>query len=160
MVPFRLQYALGRRDRLAAELPEHLPALAAATGFVLGVGYLAAEVSAGFLVMLALPAVLTRRLTRFLFDLATVPAVPVELVVETDRLELTIGARRATLDLGGVVQLFRPEDRRNWTLLHLDGTVLTIPAAAIDAEQVAYLQGFALRAARARWRAEAEIPIE
>jgi hypothetical protein len=37
-----------------------------------------------------------------------------------------------------------------WTVLHLDGSVLTIPADAITTEQIEYLRSFARRAAAAR----------
>ncbi len=157
MVPFRLQYALGRRDRLAVEFPPHLPALGAALGFVLGIGYLAAVVSSWFLLFLILPTLLTRGLVLFLADLALVPARSVDVLVEADRLGLLVGSDRVWLYLDGVIQVCRSNDGRTWTLLHLNGSVLTIPGAAIRPEQLDFLKGFALRAAAARRRAESEL---
>ena len=58
------------------------------------------------------------------------------------------GGETKWLPLDGVFQVFRTGD--TWTVLHLDGTVLTIPADAITAEQVEYLKSFARRAAAAR----------
>jgi hypothetical protein len=154
VVPFRLQYALGRRDRFAVEFTPHLPAAAAALGFTLGILYLAVAVSPWFVVLLAWPAFTTRRLFAFLFELLAVPARPVDLLVEADRMGLLVGNERVWLYLDGVIQLYRSDGGRTWTLLHLNGSVLLIPANAITAEQVAFLQGFALNAWRQRQRTQ------
>ena len=58
------------------------------------------------------------------------------------------------LPLDGIFQVFRAGD--TWTVLHLDGTVLTIPADAITAEQVDYLKSFARRSAAARAKRNAD----
>jgi hypothetical protein len=52
------------------------------------------------------------------------------------------------LPLDGIFQMFSSSD--TWTVLHLDGSVLTIPTDAITGEQVNYLKSFARRAAAAR----------
>lgn len=150
MVPFRLQYALGRRDRLAVEFTPHLPAFAAALGFTSGIAYLGAVVSAWLFVLLLLPVVVCRGLIAFLAEVATVAARPVDVVVEADRLGLLAPIGRVWLYLDGVIQVYRTG--KNWTLLHLNGSVLTIPTHAIEPEQVEFLKGFALRGWRERQR--------
>jgi hypothetical protein len=150
VVPFRLQYALGRRHRLAVEFTPHLPACAAALGFTTGILYLALVVSPWFLVLLAWPAFTCRKLVAFLAELLLVPARPVDLLVEADRLGVLVGHERVWLYLDGVIQVFSADRGRTWTLLHLNGSVLTIPADAIRPDQVDFLKGFALRAWRSR----------
>ncbi len=154
MVPFRLQYALGRRDRLAVEFTPHLPACAAALGFTCGILYLAAVATPWFGLLLAWPAFTGRKVVAFLLDLILVPARPVDLLVEADRMGLLVGDRRVWLFLDGIIQVYRTDGTHPWTLLHLNGSVLTIPADVISREQVAFLQGFALRAWRNRQHAQ------
>jgi hypothetical protein len=154
VVPFRLQYALGRRHRLAVEFTPHLPACAAALGFTTGVLYLALVVSPWFLALLAWPAFACRKVVAFLVDLLAVPARPVDVLVEADRLGVLVGHERVWLYLDGVIQVFSADTGRTWTLLHLNGSVLTIPADAIRPDQLDFLKGFALRAWRARQQPE------
>ena len=151
-VPFRLHYHLTRRHRLAVELPPWLPALGATVGFGCGVVFLGRFVSPVFLALLALPVILYRGFFRFLYDLAAHPVRPVDVLVEDDRLGVLLDGRRQWLYLDGVIQVYK-SGRDAWTLLHLNGSVLTIPADAITREQVDFLQAFALRAARERWAA-------
>ncbi|HYH69081.1 MAG TPA: hypothetical protein VD866_30585, partial [Urbifossiella sp.] len=68
MVPFRLQYALGRRDRLAVEFTPHLPAAAAALGFTTGILYLAVAATPWCFLLLVWPALTCRRLLAFLVE--------------------------------------------------------------------------------------------
>lgn len=150
MTPFRLQYALGRHDRLAVEITPHTPALAAALGFTSGIAYLGASVSAWFFVLLILPLIVCRWLIAFLLDVATVAERREDVLVEADRLGLLTPTGRVWLYLDGVIQVYR--NGRNWTLLHLNGSVLTIPADAIRPEQVEFLKAFALRGWRERQR--------
>jgi hypothetical protein len=155
VVPFRLQYALGRCDRFAVEATPHLPAAAAALGFTTGTVYLACVATPWFLVLLALPVFTTRRLLAFLIELVLVPARPVDVVVEADRMGVVVADDRVWLYLDGVIQVYRSAGSRTWTLLHLNGSVLLIPRSAITAEQVAFLQGFALNGWRRRHRVRA-----
>lgn len=154
MVPFQLQYALGRRDRFAVEFTPHLPAAAAALGFTTGILYLAAVVSPWFAVLLGWPAYTSRNLIRFLVELLVVPARQVDVVVEANRMGLLVGTERVWLYLDGLIQVYRTDGGRTWTLLHLNGSVLLIPVGVITAEQVDFLQGFALTAWRRRQRTE------
>jgi hypothetical protein len=149
-VPFRLRYGLTRRHRLAVELTPWLPALAATLGFGFGVVYLGRVVSPAFFALLPLPVVLLPGLVRFAHDLLAHPLRPVDVLVEHDRLGVLVGGERRWLALDGVIQLYRSGPDA-WTLLHLNGSVLLIPADAITRGQVEFLQGFALRAARERW---------
>ncbi|MFO0798930.1 MAG: hypothetical protein U0804_15795 [Gemmataceae bacterium] len=150
MVPFRLQYEVGRRDRLAVESTPHLPACAAALGFSSGIVYLAAAVSPWFLLLLVWPTFTSRKFFALLLELIRVPRRPVDVLVEADRLGLLSGGERVWLYLDGVIQMYRTEGGRTWTMLHVNGSVLTIPRDAITAEQVEFLQGFALAAWRRR----------
>ncbi len=154
VVPFRLQYALSRRHRLAVEFTPHFPACAAALGFTCGVAYLAAVVTPWFALLLVLLAGICRGPIAFLYELAVVAARPVDVLVEVDRLGLLVEAERVWLYLDGVIQVYRTDTGRTWTLLHMNGSVLTIPADAITAEQVEFLKGFALRSWQARRRIE------
>jgi len=154
VVPFRLQYALGRRDRLAVEFTPHLPAAAAALGFTTGILYLAVAATPWCFLLLVWPALTCRRLLAFLVELLTVPARPVDVLVEADRMGLLVGERRVWLYLDGVIQLYRTDGGRTWTLLHLNGSVLLIPAGAIGREQVEFLQAFALASWRRRQRTQ------
>lgn len=152
-VPFRLSYGLTRRHRLAVELAPWLPALAASAGFGLGVVFLGRTVSPLFFPLLLLPVVLAPGLIRFLYDLLARPLRPVDVLVEHDRLGVLVGGGRRWLRLDGVIQVYKSGPGA-YTLLHLNGSVLTIPADAITREQVLFLQGFALRAARHRWASD------
>jgi hypothetical protein len=77
---------------------------------------------------------------------------PVELRVGDTELEVRSRSETRTLPLDGIFQVFRDGDA--WTILHLGGSVLTIPADAITPEQVEYLRSFAHRHAAARARSE------
>ena len=151
---FHLRYALTRRDRLAVELYQWLPAIAGTIGFLIGALYLILFVSAWFLWLVLLPVVAYRGLFAFLFDISFRARQPVEVIVEDERLEILIDGNRCVLALVGIFQVFRSEGSATWTVLHMDGTVLTIPAAAIAVQELDYLKSFALRAARDRKAAE------
>ena len=148
MTPFVVRFTLSRRQRLAVELMPWLPAAAATLGFGIGGAYLALNASAWFLVLLAGPPLVYPGLFRFALGLLFRPDRPVEVRVDDTRLEWVAGGGRRSLALDGFFQVFRADDV--WTLLHLDGPVLTIPLDALTAEQVEYLKGFARRAAAAR----------
>ena len=148
MTPFHLRYALTRRQRLAVELVPWLPALAAALGFTVGVAFLAVHVSRWFLPLLLLPPVMYRSLVAFAFDLVVRGGHPVDVLADDAGLEVRTGGAAKWFRLDGVFQVFRSGDA--WTVLHLDGSVLTIPVEAITAEQVEYLKSFARRAAAIR----------
>ena len=148
MPPFHLRFTLTRRQRLAVELVPWLPALAASLGFAVGVAFLAVHVSPWFLPLLLLPPVMYRSLVAFAFDLVVRGGRAVEVTADDDGLEVRSAGAARWLPLDGVFQVFRAGDI--WTVLHLDGTVLTIPVEAITAGQVEYLKAFARRAAAAR----------
>lgn len=147
-MPFTLRFTLSRRQRLAVELMPWLPAVAASLGFTVGAAYLAYSASAWFLLLLLVPPLVYRGLIVWLFDLIVRGGRPVEVRVSEADLEVSAGGERKRLALDGVFQVFREGDV--WTVLHLDGTVLTVPADAISSEQVEYLKSFARRAAAAR----------
>lgn len=148
MVPFHITYALSRLQRLRLELPQWLPAVAGGTGFAVGAAYLAATASSWFLLLLLIPLVAYRGLFVFLVELVAVRGRPVELRAADGALEVRAGGAVAVLALDGIFQVFRSGDV--WTVLHLSGAVLTIPAAAIGAEQVEFLRACARRARVAR----------
>ena len=150
MVPFRLHYTLTRRQRLAAELYPWLPCLAASLGFTLGDAFLSAVVSRWFLPLLLLPPLVCRNFLAFLFELATHPGLPVEVEVTADALGVRVDGHQRWLPLEGIIQVYPSDDHATWTVLHVNGSVLTIPAAAIAADQLDYLKGFARRAAAER----------
>lgn len=151
-VPFTLRYDLTRRHRLAVELPPWLPCLAATLGFGCGAVILGRLVSPVLFALLLLPAVLYRGFFAFLVELASRPVRPMDVVVEADRLGVLVDGVRRWLPLDGVIQVYQSGPDA-YTLLHLNGSVLLIPAAAVTRPQVEFLQGFALRAARERWAA-------
>ncbi|MBM3978937.1 MAG: hypothetical protein FJ304_01380 [Planctomycetes bacterium] len=148
MTPFHVTYALSRLQRLRLELPQWLPAIAGGTGFAVGAAYLAATASSWFLLLLLIPLVAYRGLFRFLFELVARRGRPVELRAADGALEVRAGGAVAVLPLDGIFQVFRSGDV--WTVLHLSGAVLTIPADAITADQIGYLRAFARRAHAAR----------
>lgn len=149
MPAFHLTYTLTRRQRLAVELPPWLPAVAATIGFGTGAAYAGLNASPWLFLLLLLPLIVYRGLFGFAFDILINSRSTVELLADgTDtELEVRTEGEARRLPLGGIFQVFRSGDV--WTVLHLDGTVLTIPADAIAAEQVEYLRRFARRAARA-----------
>ncbi len=149
MTPFRLQFTLTRRQRLAVELLPWLPAIAATLGFTVGAAFLAVHVSRWFLPLLLLPPLTYRGLIAFVFDITVRGGRSVEVIADDAGLEVRSGGEANWLPLDGIFQMFRSGD--TWTVLHLDGTVLTIPANAITAEQVDYLKSFARRAAAGRF---------
>jgi hypothetical protein len=130
------------------ELPPWLPAVAATTGFSLGALYAGLFASHWFLLLLLLPPTVYRGLFLFAFDLVFRGGRSVELVADDTELEVRSAGLVQRLPLEGIFQVFRSGDV--WTVLHLDGTVLTIPATAITPEQIDYLKTFARRAAAAR----------
>lgn len=150
VTPFHLHYTLSRRQRLATELYPWLPAIAGSIGFVIGALYLSTTVSRWFLIMLLLPVVAYRGLFAFAFDIVVHPRQSVDVMVDEIQLKVQIDAERRHLPLDGIIQVFRSEDGSTWTVLHLDGSVLTIPSDAISGEQLDYLKSFARRAAEER----------
>lgn len=148
MDPFHLRFTLSRRQRLVVELPPWLPAVAATTGFSLGALYAGLFASHWFLLLLLLPPTVYRGLFIFAFDLVFRGGRSVEVIADDTELEVRSAGEVRRLPLDGVFQVFRSGD--TWTVLHLDGTVLTIPATAITAEQIEYLKSFVRRAAAAR----------
>ncbi len=148
MEPFHLRFTLSRRQRLAVELPPWLPAVAATTGFTLGALYAGLFASNWLLLLLILPPVVYRGLFAFAFDIVFRGGRAVELIADATDLEVRSAGETQRLRLSGVFQVYRTGD--TWTVLHLDGPVLTIPADAITAEQVEYLKSFARRAAATR----------
>jgi hypothetical protein len=147
MASFQLRYTLNRRQRIAGELLPWAPAIAGTLGFSLAVVVLSGEVSPAFLVLLFLPLLLYRGLFALLLNLAFRPCVSVEIVVDDTRLEMTSGQDRLVLPLEGIIQVFR--EGNTWTVLHIDRTMLSIPADVLADEQAEYLKSFA-RAAAAR----------
>ncbi len=148
MAPFRLTYTLSRRQRLAVEIMPWLPAVAASLGFVVGAAFLATTASLWFLLLLLIPPLVYRGLVALVFDLVVRGGLAVEVAVDETTLEVAARGDRRKLALAGIFQVFRSGDA--WTVLHLDGSVLTIPANAIAVEQVEYLKSFARRAAATR----------
>lgn len=149
-VPFHLRYDLPRSRRVAALADGWQPCLAACLGFTLGMLFLGAVVSPWFFALLVFPVIVSRRFFAGLLRILLHPHHPVEVDVADGELTLTSDAERLQLPLEGIVQVFR--DGGVWTVLHLDGTALAIPADAIAAEQVDYLKSFARRAAAERGR--------
>jgi hypothetical protein len=147
-LPFHLRFRLSRRQRLRVELPPWLPAIAATLGFGLGAAYAGLYASHWFLFLLLLPLVVYRGLFVFAFDLLVNGGSEVEIRADDADLVVASGGEVKSLPLEGVFQVFRSDD--TWTVLHLDGTVLTIPANAITSEQIEYLRVFAHRVAAAR----------
>lgn len=148
MGPFRLEFVLSRRQRLSVELMPWLPALAATLGFAVGAAYLAVNASPWFLALLLLPALVYRGLFAFIFGLVFRGGLPVEVCVANGRLSVTAAGERRERSLAGIFQVFRSDDV--WTVLHLDGSVLTIPVGAISDEQIRYLRALAHRTAARR----------
>jgi hypothetical protein len=145
VVPFHLHYDLTRRERLAAQLESWAPCLAACVGFSAGVSFLGAVVSPWFFALLVFPAAVSRRFVVWLVGLAAHPACPVDLDVGETEIRLRVGAECASLPLAGLVQVCRG-DGGKWTLIHADGTVLNVPAAALAPDQLDFLKAAARRA--------------
>jgi hypothetical protein len=150
VTPFHLRYTLTRRQRLATELYPWLPAIAGALGFCLGAAFLSLAVSRWFLLLLLIPVVAYHGLFAFFCEIVFRAARPVEVVVDESELEVLTNGERWRCDLDGIIQVFRSEDATTWTVLHIDGLVLTVPASAISGEQLDYLKSFARRAAAHR----------
>jgi hypothetical protein len=146
--PFRIQYELTRRPRLAAYLHVWGPCLAPCLGFTLGIAFLSLVMTPWFLALLAVPAGLGWWYLPGLLDIARHPTEPVELAVDAGAMTVVSRRTRLRLPLDGIVQVFRAGDF--WTALHANAAPLHIPAGAITDEQADYLKGFALRAAAAR----------
>ena len=144
---FHLRYSLTRRQRLAVELYPWLPAIAGTIGFAIGASTSFCSSPAWFLLLFLLPLIAYRGLFVFLFDIAFRSRQPVEVTVEEERFGVRIDGDDRWHSLEGIFQVFRSETGTTWTVLHLDGTVLTIPADAIAVEQLEYLKSFALRQA-------------
>lgn len=154
MVPFHLHFTLNRRQRLEDEVYPWLPCLAASLGFTLGIAFLSVVVSRWFLPLLVLPPLVSRGFFAIVLDLILNPRQPAELVVDQNSLGFATGGSWRWLPLEGIIQVFR--SGQSWTVLHLNGAVLNIPLDAIAEEQIDYLKGFALRAARMRKEAVLE----
>ena len=148
MSPFHLRFTLTRRQRLAVELVPWAPALAAALGFSVGIAFLTVNVSVWFLPSLLLPVVVYRGLFAFLYDIVVLGGRTVEIIADDVGLTVRSNGTAKWLPLDGIFQVFRSDDA--WTVLHLDGSAITVPAGAITAEQIEYLKTFVRRAAAAR----------
>ena len=148
MVPFRLRFTLSRRQRLAAELPPWVPAIASSLGFAIGLAVLAVDVSPWFVLLLLVPLILYRGLVVLLLELFLHSSQTVDVRVDGSNLELRAGDKRLSLPLAGIIQVFAAG--HVWTVLHFDGAVLTIPATAITEAQIDYLKSFARTAAAER----------
>ena len=148
-LPFRVCYTPTRRQRLAALLDGWPPCLAACLGFTLGVTFLSLVVSRWFAPLLVLPVVVTRRFFAGLVGVLRRPPGVVEVVVGAAELAVSAGGEPVRLPLDGVIQVARSGEGA-WAVYHLSGTVLTIPAGAITAEQLDYLKAAALRSAARR----------
>jgi hypothetical protein len=156
--PFHLHYSLSRRQRLATEIYPWLPALAGSFGFCIGAIYLSVVVTPWFLMLFVVPVVVYSGLFGFLFDIAVRPGQAVEIIVDKTQLVVRVDdEERRELPLDGIIQVFRSEDRSTWTVLHLDGSVILIPAEAISEEQLEYLKEFARRALARRRAARTEL---
>jgi hypothetical protein len=147
---FQLHYSLTRRQRLAVELYPWLPAIAGTIGFAIGALYLVLFVSSWFFLLFFLPVIAYRGLFVFLLDIAFRSRQLVEVTVEEVRFGVRIDGVYHWHSLDGIFQVFRSETGMTWTVLHLDGAVLTIPAEAITMEKLEYLKSFAIRALRER----------
>jgi hypothetical protein len=154
VAPFHVRYTLSRQQRLATELLPWVPAIAGSLGFTIGVTVLAADVSPWFLFLLLVPLTLYRGLFVLLFNLAIHSGQQVEVMVDETKLEMLSSGKRLLIPLAGIIQVFRSGTA--WTVLHLDGSVLTIPAEAITDEQTNYLKSFARSAAAERKAAHSE----
>jgi hypothetical protein len=154
MAPFHLHYTLSRRHRLATELLPWVPAIAGTLGFTIGVTVLTVELAPWFLFLLLIPLIVYRGLVVLLFDLTIHAGQAVEILVDDVKLEMRVGSQRLSLPLDGIIQVFSTGNV--WTVLHLDCSVLTIPAGAITEEQIDYLKSYARNAAAGRKAAELE----
>lgn len=148
MGSFNLKFTLTRRQRLTLDLLPWLPAVAATLGFSLGAAYAGLYASHWFLLLLLLPPLVYRGLFVFAFDLIANGGRAVEIHVDEFDLQIVSGSDSKMLPLDGVFQVFRSDG--TWTVLHLDGTVVTIPTNAITNDQLDYLRSFARRAAATR----------
>jgi hypothetical protein len=148
VTPFRLHFQRSRRQRLASELPQWLPAIAGSLGFGLGAAFLSYTVSPVFLLLLLLPPLLYRGLFVLLIDLLCNPRQTVVIDVTDTAFVVRSPDPQPQRDLAGIFQVFR--SGTVWTVLHLDGSATAIPADAITDEQVQFLKSFALRAAAER----------
>jgi hypothetical protein len=154
VVPFQLHYSLSRRQRFAPELLPWVPAIAGSLGFAIGAAYLGVAVSPWFLVLLILPVVFYRSLIGVIWELIVHSGLTVEMSINDSNLEMQTRQRLITLPLNGIFQVFRSGN--DWTVLHLNGSGLTIPADAITEEQIEYLKSFARHAAAERKAAQME----
>ena len=154
MVPFHLHYSLSRRQRLAVELYPWLPVIAGSLGFMSGIAFLSIAVSRWFLPGLLLPPIVYRGFFGFFGEIIFRARRPVEVFVDETAIEVFSRGRRQSHPLDGIIQVYRSEDGTSWTVLHLDGLILTIPAEAIAEEQLDYLKSFARRAAAERRAAQ------
>lgn len=144
MAPFSLHYTMSRGQRLVAELPPWIPAIAGSLGFSIGVAVLSVHVSTRLLALLVLPLLFYRGLFALLFDLAIRPRQVIDIRVDDANLEMQSRRQRHLLPLHGIIQVYKTGNI--WNVLHFDKTVLTIPDDAITDEQIDYLKSFALRA--------------
>lgn len=154
VIPFHLRYTLFRRQRFAPELLPWVPVIAGSLGFSIGIAVLAVEVSPRFLALLFVPLVLYPRLFAVVLDLIIHSGQVVEMRVDDSTLEMQAGRNRLSFPLDGIIQVFRAGN--GWTVLHFNGSALTIPADAITDEQIDYLKSFARSAAAERKAAQSE----
>jgi hypothetical protein len=149
-VPFHVHYELTRRQRLAAQLESWSPCLAACLGFTLGVAFLGSVVDRRFLLLLPLPVIVTRKFFAWLVTLAHTPTCPVDVTVETTGLGVRVGDDFTRLPLDGLIQVCKADG--GWQVIHANGTVLTVPAAAITDGQLDFLKAVARQSAERRRR--------
>ncbi|MBY0514660.1 MAG: hypothetical protein K2P78_12195 [Gemmataceae bacterium] len=148
MAPFEIAFTLGRRARLAPHVLPWAPGLAASVGFTLGVVQLAAAHNPWLFALLVFPPVVCWRFLRLLARVLRHPAEAVVVAVDDRWLEWRTAEGTRRFPLVAVVQVYRTGAA--WTVLFADNAAVAIPAAALTADQLAHLKGFAWRAADRR----------
>jgi hypothetical protein len=149
-VPFTLCYTLTRRQRLIPHLrlwgPHSPLILLGLVGFLAGIAW-----SWWCLPFALLWVWLFRRFFAGLLGVLLHPVMPMHIRVEENALGFMAGGQRWWAFLDGLVSI-QELTPGVWTVLHWNGTVINVPAAAITDGQLAYL-----RAAMKRGRSPEQI---
>jgi hypothetical protein len=144
--PVHLVYDLSRRQRLASHLgawTRSWPGLIIlVVAPIAGVVLLACATSMWFLLLLLIglpPISFVHRFVGGLVNCLLYRRVPMDLIIEEDRLGYDVGADRRWLDLKDVAEVER-FGGDTWCILYPDGTGIDIPVALVDDKLLDHLQ--------------------
>ncbi len=138
-----IEYDLSRRQRLVAHFGVWAPYLGgliviAGGGTALCVA-LALSVSPWFALLILLPLWLTRGFIIGLVNIIFVAVQHMDVIVEENGLGYAIKSERLWIFLDGIIRI-QKYSKDTWIIIHHNGTVVSIPTAAIEERYIEHMR--------------------